>query len=638
MFRQSLPPPKNLFLLTVLAIFSFPAAQAATLTVTNLDDNGPGSLRQAILSANAAPGADTIVFQAGLSGTITIANSNSPSGAMKITDSLTINGPGANVLAISGNYTSGIFSIDAYQKTIAINGLTLKEGNGSGGSGGALYNDYTTLMISNSILSGNTGRNGGGIYSDGGAVTITNSTLSGNSSLCGSGIYTSRGTLAVTNSTLSGNSATLGTWSCDGYGGGIYNDGSTLTVINSTLSGNSAEYNGGGICFSQYGTLKIGNSIVVGNAAPAGIDVFMGQRTTFISKGYNLFSQNGLIGATPAYNDLTLTGAIGTAIGPLADNGGPTKTHLPVTGSLAIDHGDNALIPVDITTDQRGSGYPRIVGGTVDIGAVEVGSSAPPATGAAVGVFRAGTWFLDANGNGAWDGCQQNGGQDLCLYNSFGQAGDMPAAGNWNGGAKSSIGVLRSGTGEWFIDHNGNHQWDGCGTDGCYSGFGAPGDLPVAGDWNGTGFAKIGVFRNGQWFLDANGNGAWDGCGVDLCLNFGQMGDWPVAGNWDGGLKAGVGVFRNGTWFLDYNGNGKWDGCQQNGGQDQCLYGSFGQAGDLPAAGDWNGDGKAKVGVFRNGTWFLDYNGNGAWDGCAVDRCYVGSFGVKGDLPVAGKW
>ena len=259
-------------------------------------------------------------------------------------------------------------------------------------------------------------------------------------------------------------------------------------------------------------------------------------------------------------------------------------------------------------------------------------------SGSAVGVFRAGTWYLDANGNGAWDGCQQDGGLDLCLFGSFGQAGDLPAAGNWSGGTKSSIGVLRSGTGQWFIDRNGNHQWDGCVVDGCYSGFGAPGDLPVAGDWNGTGFAKIGVFSNGQWFLDANGNGAWDGCGTDLCLNFGQMGDWPVAGNWDGGLKAGVGVFRAGTWYLDYNGNGKWDGCQQDGGQDLCLYNSFGQVGDLPAAGDWNGDGKAKVGVFRNGTWYLDYNGNGAWDGCAVDRCYVGSFGIQGDLPVAGRW
>ncbi len=232
-----------------------------------------------------------------------------------------------------------------------------------------------------------------------------------------------------------------------------------------------------------------------------------------------------------------------------------------------IDAGDNTLLPADITTDQRGLGFPRIVGGTVDIGAVEAGSILPPADATAVGVFRAGSWFLDANGNGAWDGCQQDGGQDLCLFGAFGMTGDRPAAGNWDGGAQSSIGVLRSGTGEWFIDYNGNHQWDGCVADGCYR-FGAPGDWPVAGDWTGTGFAKIGVFRNGAWYLDANGNGAWDGCGADLCFAFGQSGDLPVAGNWDGGTKAGVGVFRAGTWYLDYNGNGAWDGCEQDGGQD----------------------------------------------------------------------
>ncbi|CDH44208.1 S8 family serine peptidase [Candidatus Contendibacter odensensis] len=248
---------------------------------------------------------------------------------------------------------------------------------------------------------------------------------------------------------------------------------------------------------------------------------------------------------------------------------------------------------------------------------------------AKVGVFRNGQWFLDANGNGAWEGC----GVEYC-FSGFGQAGDVPASGNWDGGSKSYIGVLRSSTGQWFVDRNGNRQWDGCIADGCYSGFGQAGDLPVAGDWSGNGVAKIGVFRNGQWFLDANGNGAWDGCGTELCLSFGQSGDLPVAGNWNGGRQAGVGVFRAGTWYLDYNGNGAWDGC----GIDHCYFSSFGQAGDLPAAGDWNGDGKAKVGVFRNGTWYLDYNGNGAWDGCSVDRCYFGSFGQAGDLPVAGKW
>jgi hypothetical protein len=60
-------------------------------------------------------------------------------------------------------------------------------------------------------------------------------------------------------------------------------------------------------------------------------------------------------------------------------------------------------------------------------------------------------------------------------------------------------------------------------------------------------------------------------------------------------------------------------------------------AGDLPVAGDWNGTGTAKLGVFRNGTWFLDYNGNAAWDGCGVDGCIFG-WGMAGDLPVAGRW
>ena len=258
---------------------------------------------------------------------------------------------------------------------------------------------------------------------------------------------------------------------------------------------------------------------------------------------------------------------------------------------------------------------------------------------AVIGVFRSGTWYLDTNGNGAWDGCQQDGGLDLCLFGSFGNQGDLPATGDWNGDGKAKVGVFRNGT--WYLDYNGNGKWDDCSVDRCYVGsFGRTGDLPIAGDWNGDGKAKVGVFRNGTWYLDYNGNGRWDGCqqdgGQDQCLynSFGQAGDLPAAGDWNGDGKAKVGVFRNGTWYLDYNGNGRWDGCQQDGGQDQCLYNSFGQAGDLPAAGDWNGDGKAKVGVFRNGTWYLDYNGNGRCDGCSIDRCYVG-FGMAGDSPVA---
>jgi len=73
-----------------------------------------------------------------------------------------------------------------------------------------------------------------------------------------------------------------------------------------------------------------------------------------------------------------------------------------------------------------------------------------------------------------------------------------------------------------------------CSLDRCILSFGLPGDLPVAGDWNGDGADKIGVFRpaTAEWFLDFNGNGTWDGCDVDICLTFGQSGDLPVVGKW----------------------------------------------------------------------------------------------------------
>ena len=62
-----------------------------------------------------------------------------------------------------------------------------------------------------------------------------------------------------------------------------------------------------------------------------------------------------------------------------------------------------------------------------------------------------------------------------------------------------------------------NGAWDGCGVDTCLPQFGAVTDLPVSGDWSGSGVSRIGVYRpqTGQWFLDQNNNGAWDGCGVD---------------------------------------------------------------------------------------------------------------------------
>ena len=219
----------------------------------------------------------------------------------------------------------------------------------------------------------------------------------------------------------------------------------------------------------------------------------------------------------------------------------------------------------------------------------------------------------------------------LGIPGPFGQPGDSPVAGDWSNDGKAKVGVFKNGT--WYLDYNGNGRWDGNGIDRYYAGsFGQAGDLPVAGDWSRDGKAKIGVFRAGAWYLDYNGNGFWDGGDSYYPGPFGQPGDLPVAGDWNNDGRAEVGVFKNGTWYLDYNGNGRWDGSDI----DRYYPGTFGQFGDLPVAGDWNGDGKAEIGVFRAGTWYLDYNGKGVWDECSIDRCY--GFGQQGDLPVAGQW
>lgn len=142
----------------------------------------------------------------------------------------------------------------------------------------------------------------------------------------------------------------------------------------------------------------------------------------------------------------------------------------------------------------------------------------------------AGYWYFDRNGNGKWDGCST----DLC-YGPFGQSADVPVVGDWNGNGVAKIGVFTPQTGMWTLDYNGNGKVDGCATDKCFGPFGSSGDIPIVGDWSGTGTAKIGVFRaaTGEWFLDVNGNGQWDGCNVDKCVTgFGQTGDLPVVGKW----------------------------------------------------------------------------------------------------------
>jgi hypothetical protein len=239
-----------------------------------------------------------------------------------------------------------------------------------------------------------------------------------------------------------------------------------------------------------------------------------------------------------------------------------------------------------------------------------------------IGVFhpgaQAGTWYLDNNGNGRWDGA----GIDL-TYPLFGLSTDIPVTGDWDGSGHTKIGVYHKGT--WYLDTNGDGMFDAGDT--VYQ-FGLPGDIPVTGDWDGSGRTKIGVYHNGTWYLDTNGNGQYDGPAIDTTYPvFGLPTDIPVTGDWDGSGKTKIGVYHNGTWYLDLNGNGQWDGAGVD-----TLYPVFGLPSDIPVTGDWNGAGKTKIGVYHDGTWYLDANGNGAFDANA-DITYP-VFGLRADVPV----
>ncbi|HTK78003.1 MAG TPA: choice-of-anchor Q domain-containing protein [Gemmataceae bacterium] len=265
--------------------------------------------------------------------------------------------------------------------TVNVSGTTFSE-NSAGDSGGAVKNNGG-LTLTNCTVSGNSANTGGGIQSLGGLVAIR-STLSGNDAMESGGGVFNDGPATITNSTLSGNSASRG-------GGGIYNNGGTLALVNSTISANQdAEAGAGGIYVSG-GDVALNNSIAVGNTY--GFDI---AGTVAASSSHNVVGrvtgssglENGKngnkVGVTPAQ----------VKLGPLANNGGPTLTMALLPGSIAINAGSNArAVGPDgqpLTTDQRGSGFLRIVGGTVDVGAFEVQA----AKGSVSGLI-----FKDLNGN-----------------------------------------------------------------------------------------------------------------------------------------------------------------------------------------------------------------------------------------------
>ena len=331
---------------------------------------------------------------------------------------LTISGPGANLLTVSGGGLSRIIN-NSDDAVTTINGIRFMAGNGTGtpdtGRGGAIYNSGGNLTLNRVIVTGNTAANGGGLNnaadvgggivmnindsvisnntatSSGGGIqnfstsvlNINNCEISGNNSnggTVGGGGIQGNGTVRITNSTISNNNANT----ADG-GGLIYNGGGTnsLTLRNNTFASNSAFDDGGGLFRSgTTSTVNIANNIIALNTNTDGLSPDIGG--TYTSLGNNLIGNVGsaTFPAGPGDQIGTAGTPIDPMIGPLANNGGSSQTRALLTGSTAINAGSNAQAldynGQPLVTDQRGAGFPRIVSTTVDIGAFEVQGAATP--------------------------------------------------------------------------------------------------------------------------------------------------------------------------------------------------------------------------------------------------------------------
>lgn len=418
--------------------------EAATFTVTNLNDDGAGSLRQALADANGAAGADVVDFQAGLGGTITLA-----SGQLRITDSVAITGPGASSITVSGGNASRVFYLYNSTENIAvtISGLTVSggsanigggilnldedltlqdmaitgntasgdggglwadgfamdlvlrnvevSGNTAGDDGGGIYIEDTgaPLLFDNVRITGNTATgNGGGVYfydpdrdttiqastisgnsagdrgggvylysADGGVHLITGTTISGNTAARGGGafFYSADHPLTLENCTISGNQATAG----DGGGAYFYDlDPSIVAIRHTTVANNTASGSGGGL-FSREpeGALPLSHVIIGDNNAGTGPDLAGPFELSF-----SLLEN--IAGAALVDSGGNLTGQ-DPQLGALANNAGPTQTHRLASTSPALNAGNPAFAPPP-ASDQRGQ--PRVAGGRIDLGAVEL--------------------------------------------------------------------------------------------------------------------------------------------------------------------------------------------------------------------------------------------------------------------------
>lgn len=366
-------------------------AHANSFTVTNMDDSGTGSLRDAVARANAdTGGSNSITFSATATGTITLAT---PLDTLHNT--LTIVGPGADKLTIHGSPGPvPVLTSDAF---LELSGVTITGAANTGNGGGILVNDGS-LVLRDSTITGNTALAGGGIYCAKGALSIVTSTISGNT---GTGAIVGGGGITMVDSTIADNTGTAIVFSvadtllsisrttisnntdmtAGGGVGGLKLQAGVARIRNATFSGNTGAQAGDFWASGSATTLTLTNVTAVGGSAPALLfddamsvnlhnTVLAGTGTR--CAGVHLpTSQGGNLSSDTTCNLTKSTDKQGVdpMLGPLAANGGPdpTRTHAPLAHSPVLNAGEGTGLDA---SDQRGAA--RVQFGAVDIGAVEV--------------------------------------------------------------------------------------------------------------------------------------------------------------------------------------------------------------------------------------------------------------------------
>jgi hypothetical protein len=362
------------------------------VTVSNTNDSGVGSLRQAISSANAG---DTIQFAAGVTGTIALA-----SGVLDINKNLTIQGPGADVLAVSGNNLSKVFQIEP-GVTANISGLTVRNGTTLLGSGIA-NSGSLTLTDAAVINNGVVGTAGGGIFNNGQAQLTMDRVLVANNKGTNGGGLELNNPATLTNVTFFGNQGGFGAIFDAGFIGGA---ATPATMLNVTITQNTATLAsaGGGLNWGTTDKLNVANTIVANNQP-------RNCTGTITSQGNNLedtntcgFNKPGDLPSTPA----------GLDPAGLANNGGPTQTVKILPTSAALNAVPLASCPPP-SVDQRGITRPQ--GPRCDIGAFELQATSsttptPTATPTCILADVNCDGIVDILDYGIW---RQNFGQPNC--------------------------------------------------------------------------------------------------------------------------------------------------------------------------------------------------------------------------------